>query len=135
MTASLYLILWKVSISEILTSTDQTILFFKVFLNFPYFTTCLVSKENCETMKKIALIKIILGEKPNVKPFKWDSQKGSQMRHIVKFCPLETPWGKFWHRTPKYYGWLIWECKKGRLWASCVMKFWIFTEKNTDASN
>ena len=62
-------------------------------------------------------------------PFKWDSQKGSQMRRIVKFRPLETPCGKFWHGTPKYYGWLIWECKKGRLWASRVMKLWFFTEK------
>ena len=33
-------------------------------------------------------------------PFNWDSQKWSKMRHIVKFRPRGTPYGKSGHRTP-----------------------------------
>ena len=40
-------------------------------------------------------------------PFNWDSQKWSKMRHIVKFRPRRTPYGKSGHGTPWYYGRLI----------------------------
>ena len=33
-------------------------------------------------------------------PFNWDSQKWSKMRHIVKFRPRGTPYGKSGHLTP-----------------------------------
>ena len=33
-------------------------------------------------------------------PFNWDSQKWSKMRHIVKFRPRGTPYGKSGHGTP-----------------------------------
>ena len=33
-------------------------------------------------------------------PFNWDSQKWSKMRHIVKFRPWGTPYGKSGHGTP-----------------------------------
>ena len=33
-------------------------------------------------------------------PFNWDSQKWSKMRHIIKFRPRGTPYGKSGHLTP-----------------------------------
>ena len=41
--------------------------------------------------------------------------EGSQMRLIVKIRPKGTPYGKFWHGTPKYHGWVILWCNKEKL--------------------
>ena len=67
-------------------------------------------------------------------PFNWDSQKGSKMRHIVKFRPQGTPYGKSGHGTPWYYGWRILDWTKTDSETSWSRNM-IFSAKITDVSN